>query len=65
MPSGTRWFGWLFLFVGIGLLVGICDEVNVVGLFRSPHLFMATIFGGLHLTYGIYLYFTEKKNPAA
>jgi len=26
---------------------------------------MGLIFGGLHLAYGIYLYFTEKKNPAA
>ena len=23
------------------------------------------LFGGLHLAYGIYLSFTEKKNPAA
>ena len=65
MPRGVRWFGWAFLFVGFGLLVGLCFEVNVVGIFRSPHLFMAAIFGGLHLAYGIYLYFTEKKNPIA
>jgi hypothetical protein len=31
----------------------------------SPHLLMGGIFGGLHLAYGIYLYFTEPKTPAA
>jgi hypothetical protein len=30
-----------------------------------PHLVMGGIFGSLHLAYGIYLYFTEKKNPVA
>jgi hypothetical protein len=34
-------------------------------ILNSPHLLMAAIFGGLHLAYGIYLYFTEKKNPVA
>jgi hypothetical protein len=31
----------------------------------QPHLLMGGIFGGLHLTYGIYLHFTEQKSPAS
>jgi hypothetical protein len=62
MPRGIKFFGWLFIFIGLGLVAflhsssRICDNQNFD---------MATIFGGLHLAYGIYLYFTEKKNPAA
>ena len=66
MPRGMRWLGWVFVSVGIGLIG--CYATNLIDLhrvFNSPHLLMATIFGGLHLAYGIYLYFTEKKNPVA
>ena len=31
----------------------------------TPHTLMGATFGGLHLAYGIYLYFTEQKNPVA
>jgi hypothetical protein len=60
MPHGVKWFGWIFILTG-ALLTGllIC-EVN----FISPHLLMAGIFGGLHLAYGIYLYFTENRKTA-
>ena len=34
-------------------------------MLNAPHWLMGAIFGGLHLTYGIYLYFTEKKNSVA
>jgi len=34
-------------------------------LLFSPHLLMGGIFGGLHFAYGIYLHFTERKNPVA
>jgi hypothetical protein len=62
MPRGIRWFGWLFLLAGFALMVCMlaCNAI-----FNSLHLLMAVIFGGMHLAYGIYLYFTEKKNPAA
>ena len=61
MPRGMRWLAWVFILVG--LLNCIYVAANDQPL--SPHLLMAAIFGGLHLAYGIYLYFTEKKNPVA
>jgi hypothetical protein len=65
MPRGIRWFGWVFLSAGFALIALLCADVDLLQLFGSLHLLMALIFGGLHLAYGIYLYFTEKKNPAA
>ena len=67
MPRGVRLLGWLFILAGCVLLAllslpkyGIPHQEDI-----SPHLLMGGIFGGLHLAYGIYLYFTEKKNPVA
>lgn len=59
MPRGIKLLGWTFIIVGCGLVAGWLwrDELNEV----SPHLLMGAIFGGLHLAYGIYLYFTEKR----
>ena len=67
MPRGIRWFGWLFLLAGFGLFAGMMFFLpsDWLPIFGSVHILMAAIFGGLHLAYGIYLYFTEKKNPAA
>ena len=65
MLRGIRWFGWIFVIVGFGLLVCLASEIDLLRIFHSPHLLMAAVFGGLHLAYGVYLYFTEKKNPAA
>jgi hypothetical protein len=65
MPRGIRWFGWIFLLAGIGLLACLVAEIDLLRVFYSPHLLMAAIFGGLHLAYGAYLYLTEKKNPVA
>jgi hypothetical protein len=67
MPRGIRWFGWIFILAGFGLLAGMhfLPDDCLDSIFSSVHLLMAAIFGGLHLAYGIYLYFTEKKNPAA
>ena len=64
MPRGVRWLGWVFIVIGISMLLG---TILTAGRFLqvSPHFLMGGIFGGLHLAYGIYLYFTEKKNPAA
>jgi hypothetical protein len=65
MPRGIKWFGWLFVLAGCGLMACLIAKVDLLLIFRSPHLLMAAIFGGLHLAYGFYLYFTETKNPAA
>jgi hypothetical protein len=65
VQRGMKLFGWLFILIGCGLFVlFIMDHQDFLGR-CSPHLVMACIFGGLHLAYGIYLYFTEKKNPVA
>ena len=65
MPRGIKWFGWLFILAGIGLIACMVAGIDLLRTFRSPHLLMAAIFGGLHLIYGFYLYFTEQKNPVA
>ena len=65
MPRGMRWFGWLFVLAGFGLIACLVADIDLLSVFHSPHLLMATTFGGLHLAYGIYLYFTEQKNPVA
>jgi hypothetical protein len=59
MPRGMKVFGWAFVVGGCGLFAagvpGGADPLDcaygVMGLF----------FGGLHLAYGVYLYFTERR----
>ena len=63
VPRGMKLFGWLFILIGFCLIFGFRPLSNLSGF--SPHLLMGILFGGLHLAYGIYLYFTEKKNPVA
>jgi hypothetical protein len=59
MTRGIKLFGWLFILTGCALLA--CFRIWLTQLGNiSPHLLMGGIFGGLHLAYGIYLYFTEK-----
>jgi len=62
MVRGIKLFSWLFIICGVGL---ICIRLSVGGYLMLPldHLIMGEVFGGLHFIYGIYLYFTEKKNP--
>jgi hypothetical protein len=64
MARGIKWFGWGFIAGAIVLLL----SVQVTGYQGSPlsaNWVMGFFFGGLHFAYGIYLYFTEPKNPAA
>ena len=65
MPRGMKCFGWFFVFAGCLLAITTLSDRAFEWLAWHPHLLMAVIFGGLHLAYGIYLYFTEKKNPIA
>lgn len=64
MPRGVRWLGWVFIAFGGVLLLALGTDGNRLTRI-PPHLLMGGIFGGLHLVYGIYLYFTEPKNPVA
>jgi hypothetical protein len=61
---GIKLFGWVFIIAGSALLL----TATLNPAFRtaeSAHYVMGSFFGVLHLAYGIYLYFTEKRrNPA-
>ncbi len=62
MPGRSRLFAWPFVLAG-GIL--FCSLSRAEWLLNvSPHLLMATVFGGLHLAYGVYLYFTEQRKIA-
>jgi hypothetical protein len=60
MPRGIKLFGWIFIAAGcaIAALLALIEEVPPL---RFAHLIMGMLFGGLHLAYGIYLYFTEPR----
>lgn len=58
ISRGFQILGWLFCVAGASLFLCLwfwspCSP--------SPHLLMGALFGGLHLTAGTYLYFTEKR----
>jgi hypothetical protein len=59
-PRGVGLFGRILVLLGCGFLFSwfmVPGDVN-----SSAHFAMGFVFGVLHLTYGIYLYFTERKN---
>ncbi|MBM3834987.1 MAG: hypothetical protein FJ403_17275 [Verrucomicrobia bacterium] len=60
MPRGMKLFGWVFIVGGcaISALLALTDGLNELIL---GHVVMGISFGGLHLAYGIYLYFTEPR----
>ena len=63
MPRGVKLLGWIY----IGLASGILGyfAFSETDLKINVHWLMGFFFGVLHLAYGIYLYFTEQKNPVA
>lgn len=59
MPRGMRLFGWAFVLGGCAVLaLGIPDWITRG---QYAHGLMGCFFGLLHLAYGVYLYFTEKR----
>lgn len=60
MPRGIKVLGWLFIIGGTLLLLGLI-ALEGGPEFRFTHAVMGVCFGGLHLAYGIYLHFTERK----
>src|SRR5580700_7451360 len=72
MVRGIKWFGWIF--VAGAILLIIYQILATVRIYEHPgtdpffvllpNEIMGFFFGGLHIAYGIYLYFTEKKTPA-
>ena len=64
MARGIRLLGVIFLFCGLISLSKDWFGLDFPTLLQG-NICMAATFGGLHLAYGIYLYFTEKKKIAA
>jgi hypothetical protein len=60
MHRGIKLLGWLFLLSGCGLMASRCQSPGPLSP-AEGHWLMGGIFGGLHLAYGIYLYFTEQR----
>jgi hypothetical protein len=60
MPRGMKLFGWVFIALGCALALRLAVAEPAASLSRA-HGLMGGSFGGLHLAYGIYLYFTEKE----
>ena len=59
MHRGIKLLGWLFILSGCALMAASCFAEGPLALLQG-HRAMGSVFGGLHLAYGIYLYFTEK-----
>jgi hypothetical protein len=64
MARGIRWLGWIFVGAGSAMIAVhfSCANPTMAG---AAHLVMGAAFGGLHLAYGIYLYFTEARGNEA
>ena len=60
MHRGIKLLGWLFVLCGCALMAAHCIPGDPLALVER-HRAMGGVFGGLHLAYGIYLYFTEKR----
>jgi hypothetical protein len=64
MHRGIKLLGWLFILCGCVLMATRCDTTGSLGSLNG-HFVMGCVFGGLHLAYGVYLYFTEQcRNEA-
>jgi hypothetical protein len=60
MHRGIKLLGWLFILCGCGLMAARCPAAGPFSSLNG-HCVMGCGFGGLHLAYGIYLYFTEPR----
>ncbi|HEY0457311.1 MAG TPA: hypothetical protein VGE41_13150 [Verrucomicrobiae bacterium] len=60
MQRGIKLFAWLFILAGTALGLGTIffEKLQTA---TAAHSLMGVFFGLLHLAYGVYLYFTEKK----
>jgi len=55
MPRGFKLFGWAFILAGCGWVLAAPPS------FADASVAMGVFFGGAHASYGLYLYFTEKR----
>jgi hypothetical protein len=60
MQRGIKLLGWLFILFGCALMATRCHTATQLSL-ADGHKVMGAVFGGLHLAYGLYLYFTEQR----
>ena len=60
MHRGIKLLGWMFLLCGCALMASRCITNDPLALVEGYQA-MGGVFGGLHLAYGIYLYFTEQS----
>ena len=60
MHRGIKLLGWLFVFCGCALMGMRCFATGTFTTLAG-HVTMGGVFGGLHLAYGVYLYFTENR----
>jgi len=60
MHRGIKLLGWFFILCGCALMATRCHATSALSL-ADGHRVMGGVFGGLHLAYGIYLYFTEQR----
>jgi hypothetical protein len=61
-PRGMKLFGRSFVYAGCGLL--LISPIPIGDTRQNAHYLMGFFFGAVHLAYGIYLYFTERRNRA-
>ena len=74
MKRGIKLFGWLLILAGMSLYIALNIPILVDKMPAWPggaptpdrvgNLLMGALFGGSHLAYGIYLYYTEEKPEA-
>lgn len=64
MPRGVKLFGWGFIVGGCAIGIAALSLAQPSPLSFANWL-MGTWFGGVHLAYSIYLFFTEKSRAAA
>jgi hypothetical protein len=65
---GLRWLGWIFIVGGFGVLfwtLATHRQDYPDANWRTCHWLMGLLFGLLQFAYGIYLYFTEKREMAS
>jgi len=63
MQRGIKLLGWLFILCGCVLMATHCSSAIQISIVAG-HGVMGAVFGGLHLAYGLYLYFTEQSRNA-
>lgn len=64
MLRGIKWFGWIFISIAILLIIS-AESFHWHATPAAANWFMGSTFGGLHLAYGVYLYFTERESLPA